>query len=114
MQTVKERIRQRRLQMLVHSYIYYKLDNNIIDDATWSRWAKELQQLQVNYPEDSKEVEWAEAFEGWDGSSGAFLPLDNEWVKLTAIKILEIHNSTHAQAKPKKQTKPKTNSLSLF
>lgn len=111
MQTIKERIRQRRLQMLVHSYIYYKLDNNIIDDATWSRWAKELQQLQVNYPKDAKEVELAEAFEGWDGSSGAFLPLDDEWVKLTAIKILEIH---HAQAKPKKQTKPKTNSLSLF
>ena len=108
MQTVKERIRQRRLQMLIHSYIYYKLDNNIVSDATWSRWAKELQQLQVDYPKEASEVEWAEVFEDWDGSSGAFLPLDDEWVKQTALKVLEVHNNT------KKQSKPKTHSLSLF
>ena len=108
MQTVKERMRQRRLQMLIHSYIYYKLDNNIVSDATWSRWAKELQQLQVDYSKEASEVEWAEYFKDWDGSSGAFLPLDNEWVKQTALKVLEVHNNT------KKQSKPKTHSLSLF
>ena len=105
---IKSKIKQRRLQMLVHSYIYYKLDKNIVDDATWSRWAKELQQLQDKYPDESKEVEWAEAFEGWDGSSGAFLPLDDEWVRQKAMKILEIHDRI------KKKPVKKQNTLKLF
>ena len=32
--------------MLVHSYLYYKLDNPIIDDDTWQKWANELAELQ--------------------------------------------------------------------
>ena len=31
--------------MLVHSYIYYQLNDNIIDDSTWSKWAMELQKM---------------------------------------------------------------------
>ena len=108
---IKSKIKQRRLQMLVHSYIYYKLDKNIVDDATWSRWAKELQQLQDKYPDESKEVEWAEVFEDWDGSSGAFLPLDDEWVRQKAMKVLEIHDrEIHDRIKKKpvkKQNTPK-------
>ena len=50
--TIKEKIRQRRRQMLVHSYIYYELDDNIVSDAQWAKWAKELEQLQKNYPKE--------------------------------------------------------------
>lgn len=34
---IKELISRRRRQILVHSVIYYKLNENLIDDATWSR-----------------------------------------------------------------------------
>lgn len=48
--------------MLVHSYIYYELNDNIISDSTWSKWAVELADLQNKYSEIAKTVEWSEAF----------------------------------------------------
>lgn len=77
---IAELIQQRRLQLLVHSCIYYKFNYNVIDDRTWDKWAKELKQLQMDYPDISKQVIWYEAFKDWDASTGAFLPLDDEWV----------------------------------
>lgn len=91
MQTIKEKIRQRRRQMLVHSYIYYELNENIIDDSTWSMWAKELEQLQKDYPKESAEVEEYENFKNWDGSSGAFLNF-GENIKTVAKILLENQN----------------------
>ena len=58
--------------MLVHSYIYYELNENIVSDAQWSKWAVELAELQKKYPKESAEVEYYEDFKDWDGSSGAF------------------------------------------
>ena len=54
--TVKEIIRQRRSQMLVHSYLYYRLDKPIISDDTWQKWANELAELQRENPFDCKIV----------------------------------------------------------
>ena len=72
-QTVAEKILQRRLQMIVHSYLYYELDTNIVPDSTWSRWGKELQKLQEKYPEEAKKVKFAELFKDWDASTGFHL-----------------------------------------
>lgn len=87
---VAERIQKLRLQMLIHSYIYYKMDDNIVSDMEWMIWANELQNLQDQNPEIAKQVPWADAFEGWDGSSGAFLPLDDPWVVNKAKRVLAI------------------------
>ena len=38
-------IRRRMLQIAVTSYIYYELNENIISDETWSKWAMELVEL---------------------------------------------------------------------
>ena len=43
---IYELIQQRRLQLLVHSRIYYVLNNNIISDKQFDEFAKELVQLQ--------------------------------------------------------------------
>ncbi len=72
-QTVAERILQRRLQMIIHSYIYYCLDNNIVSDRKWTEWAKELETLQREHPEEAKKVRFAELFSDWDGSTGFHL-----------------------------------------
>ena len=39
-------INRRRRQILVHSIIYYKLDDNLISDSDWSDLANELDALQ--------------------------------------------------------------------
>lgn len=77
---IAELIQRRRLQLLVHSCIYYILDESIISDSTWSRWAAELVELQQKYPEIAETVCWHEAFKGFDGSTGFDLPLEDEWV----------------------------------
>lgn len=121
-QTIIERIRQRRRQMLVHSYIYYECDQSIVSDADWSKWAKELQQLQKDYPEESKQVEEYEQFKDWDGSSGAFLKF-GENIKTVAKILLEQKNcskmskSIHFMSNSTKKSqkgKVKSNTRSLF
>lgn len=101
MQTIAEKIKQRRRQMLVHSYIYYELNKNIVSDFVWAKWAKELEQLQKDYPEESKSVEYYEYFKDWDGSSGAFLKF-GENIKTVAHILLEsenkISNSTNIKS----------------
>lgn len=83
-----DKIRQRRLQILVHSCIYYEFDTNIISDNQWSNWARELVKLQQTYPKESQEVEWADAFSEFDGSTGMDLPLNDEWVRNKAMELL--------------------------
>lgn len=113
-QEIKDKIKQRRLQMLVHSCIYYVLDSNIISDSTWSKWALELKDLQNKYPEISKEVEYAEYFKDWDGSSGAFLPIHEDWVMQKAHRLLFLHKEP-VMIKPKTtSTKHKKSSVALF
>lgn len=70
---IRARIDRRRRQILVHSYIYYELDENVVDDETWSRWALELEQLQRDYPEESAAAVYFEDFKDFDHSTGAGL-----------------------------------------
>ena len=76
---IKELISRRRRQILVHSVIYYKLNENLIDDATWSRWALELEELQERYPQLATQCPLNDAFIGFDHSTGMSLPLENPW-----------------------------------
>lgn len=86
--TVAEKIKQRRLQMIVHSTIYYILNDNIISDAQWSQWANELKVLQENHPETAAEVEYAEYFKDWDASTGFNLPINEDWALNKARQLL--------------------------
>lgn len=87
---VAELIKRRRLQLLIHSCIYYRMDNNIIDDHTFDRWSDELVKLQNEYPDISERVEWYDAFRDWDASTGAFLPINHPWVIGHAEYLLKI------------------------
>lgn len=77
---VQSKIRQRRSQMLVHSYIYYVLDDNIVSDDKWQQWANELRDLQNEYPEYCKINFFDREFSDWNGDTGAMLPLKNTYV----------------------------------
>lgn len=86
---IAEKIQQRRYQMLVHSYIYYNMNENIVSDSKWSAWATELAELQNKYPDIAKVVPYDKDFAGWDGSSGAFLEYDNKPnIIMTANRLL--------------------------
>lgn len=68
--SICELIKRRRRQMMVHSYIYYRLGTSIIDDYTFDKWAYELKDLQNKYPLESQYTELYEEFKDWDGSTG--------------------------------------------
>lgn len=91
---ISERINQRRRQILVHSVIYYKYNDSIISDDKWISFAKELRDLQEQYPKIAAACEYAEEFDRFDYSSGYDLPLDNEWVNVTAQRLLYLRNKS--------------------
>lgn len=90
-------IQRRRLQMLVHSCIYYDLDGNLITDKQFDDWGRELVKLQEDYPDIAKRICYAEAFKDWDASTGAFLPLKDEWVVRKAKQLLKIKNENEKE-----------------
>lgn len=67
---ILELIKRRRRQLVVHSIIYYRLNDSIITDKQFDMWARELVKLQKEYPDLSKEVELYEDFQDWDGTTG--------------------------------------------
>jgi len=110
---IAEKIQQRRLQLLIHSCIYYEMDQNIISDKKWDEWARELKKLQEDYPEISRQVEWYAAFADWDASTGAFLPLKDKWVINKAKNLLGC-NFKNFEIPNKSAVDKKTGSMKLF
>ena len=87
---VRSLILRRRLQVLVHSCIYYELNENIVADSTWSAWAEELTELQKKYPKIADRVDYAKEFKGFDGSTGFHLPTRNPEIMAKARYLLKI------------------------
>lgn len=85
---IAELIQRRRLQLLVHSCIYYAYNENLVTDETWTKWALELEELQVQYPEIANKVRWAEDFKGFDHSTGYNLPFEKNGIRSKAIQLL--------------------------
>lgn len=85
LKTSSEKIKQRRSQMLIHSYLYYHLDTSVISDDQWQQWANELQYLQDLFPDSIGFYD--KVFIDWDGSTGMHLPKDN-WIRDKAQQLL--------------------------
>lgn len=101
---IRELIRRRRRQMLVHSCMYYRLGTSIWTDKKFDECARELAKLQRLYPNISKTVEYYEDFKDWDGTTGYHLQpmgdpdilaiassLSKKQVKLRDRKILNLN-----------------------
>ena len=86
--SIAKLITRRRRQILVHSVIYYRLNDNIISDQQWSEWALELENLQTQYPDIASECPLADAFKAFDHSTGKNLPLDDPWALNKAQYLL--------------------------
>lgn len=83
-------IAQRRTQMVVHSYLYYVLDQPIVSDDTWQRWADELAQLQRAHPGPVNDMD--HDFADWTGDTGMHLPRGGT-VHLQALHLLKLHEN---------------------
>lgn len=86
---IEELIHRRRRQVLVHSILYYGLNESIIDDATFDKWARELAELQRAHPGASERVEYMrEAFRDFTGDTGFDLPLTDQRANRVARDLL--------------------------
>lgn len=63
--------------IIVHSYIYYEMNNNVISDKYYDEKAKELTKLKTEYPELWKQSMYYEQFgNDYNGSTGFTLYYD--------------------------------------
>lgn len=85
---VRQKMKRKRAQIMVHSYIYYCKFKNIVSDETWDQWGKELGELQDEYGYQIGYYD--EDFKGFDGTTGYDLP-KNKYVKHKANNILRVH-----------------------
>lgn len=94
-QTIEEKINQRQRQILVHSIIYYNLDENIVDDYTWTKWAEELIELQRKYPKTARHQKYGEIFADFTTPSGHALPLDDPDANAVAKMLLNYRDERY-------------------
>lgn len=88
---IAAKISQRRRQILVHSIIYYRLDDSIIPDYKWGDWAKELAELQEQYPEIAAQCPLADEFKDFFRFSGYYLPLGDPHYSAAARWLIDYH-----------------------
>ena len=88
---IKSNIKRLRRYILVNSYLYYELNENLVTDEAWSAKALELGTLQKQYPELAAEVELHETFRNFDHSTGSNFDYSNpecDWVQPKALQLL--------------------------
>lgn len=106
---IADLIQRRRYQLLIHSCIYYQLHSNIVEDYQWDSWARELVELQKNYPKISEKVMLYEYFEDFDGSTGFDLPIEEDWVIAIAHKLLRNCGKANSVVTTVKKNKSNSN-----
>lgn len=88
---IQELITRRRMQLTVHSFLYYQLSENIIDDYTFDLWSKELVDLQCEHPGVAAECIFPEEFKKFDGSTGFDLPYHYPNIQAIGYRLLKMH-----------------------
>lgn len=87
---IVRKIEHRQRQILVHSNLYYRQGTNLVEDHVYDRWAHELYDLIVQYPNEFKQTEWFTAFKDYDGNTGMGLPYTDPWVEGTALHLIKL------------------------
>ena len=74
-----EVIKRLRRMMIVHSYLYYRMDAPVISDDAWQDIANDLAEIQQMYPEPIGYFD--ELFADWTGDTGMHVCRldDNYW-----------------------------------
>ena len=85
-----ELIKRRRLQMLIHSCLYYELDNELISDAQFDTWALELAELLSKHSNVYSD-RFDQYFEDWTGDTGMHFNHRDPWVLSRAEYLVKLH-----------------------
>jgi NAD-dependent DNA ligase adenylation domain len=85
-----EWVNRRQRQILVHSFLYYQLNTNILPDHTYDLWCKELAAYMQQHPEIAVKSVYYEAFKNFDGSSGYDLPYGNPEIQNVGYRLLKL------------------------
>lgn len=81
--------------ILVHSILYYEMDTSVVEDKVFDANARQLVQMQAEYPGEAEETQYWYVFFDFDGSTGFDLPYrltkdDKEYLKHIASHVLEL------------------------
>jgi hypothetical protein len=87
---IKEVINRYRRNILIHSCIYYRLNESVISDYEYDRWCNRLVELQKEHPKVAANCDWNEAFKDFTGETGFDLPLGHPWVLEKAHYVLKL------------------------
>lgn len=79
---------RRERQILVHSYLYYELDESIIGDHDFDIWSKQLADLIIERPDIFEKTAYYEDFIGFDGSTGHDLPYTRPEIMSKGMQLL--------------------------
>lgn len=93
-QAIKRMIEQKRRQILIHSYLYYEMDETIWTDARWYEVADELVILSKAFPEVAEKCVFADDFKDFERSTGFDLfknPKTRKYAEQQAKYLLRIH-----------------------
>jgi NAD-dependent DNA ligase len=97
-QQIEELILRRRKQFLVHSFLYYKCNENLISDTTYDKWCKELYQLQKEYPEIAAKVQYHDICSKLDESgSGYYIKEYPIEIMSVALRLLALNKSVASE-----------------
>lgn len=88
--TPQEVIKRHRLNLMIHSFLYYWYDDPVWTDDKWQQVADELVALQMAYPEPIGFYD--EAFSDWTGATGMHLPKD-DYITGKAIYVFRLNQS---------------------
>lgn len=87
-QTILEKINQRERQLLVHCFLYYEKNKNIISDDQYDRFSFDLADLIKKYPDDFKKSGYYHEFRNFDPSTGLGLNYKKPEIINTGLKLL--------------------------
>lgn len=85
-----EWINRRERQLLVHSCLYYRMNQNIVSDYDFDLWAKQLVEMMEQEPVIFSESVYYADFKTFDGSTGHDLPFWRDEIVNIAAKLIRI------------------------
>lgn len=87
--SMQERVNYLQRFIIVHSYIYYELNNNVISDREYDAKAKELVKYKNDYPELWRSSMYYKQFgDDYNGSTGFTLYHDLDTHQQAIIKSI--------------------------
>lgn len=87
---IEDQINHLRRNIMVHSVLYYRYDQNLKNDYDYDRLGQKLIELQAKYPEASERVPYLlDVFRNYAGTTSGFdLPLDDPYAQRTSLWLL--------------------------